>query len=118
MVVVHAELHAVVAVAPREVVGELVALLGTAHVAERLAPDEREAGNVDTHAAAAGSGREVVEQAAPRVLEAELVQLVCARDPRVLEGDAGVAIRLLRRARISVLPEVFRRALRVHLDAG
>src|SRR5207249_983230 len=96
---VAAPLPVVRAVRVREVVGELKALLGAAHKAEWLAPHKGEAWDLHAHGAATGPVRKVVEQAAARVLEAELVHLVAAEPPQVLAVDVGVAEGLLRGAR-------------------
>src|SRR5262249_25586178 len=102
---------------PRKVVGELVTLLGTPDVTERLPSEKRESGNIDGDITASRIGRKVIQQPSPRILEARFVDFVVHR-PGILGGDAGIAIGLLRGAGKGVLTEVFCRSLRVHLDAG
>src|SRR5215469_357925 len=95
VVEVDAEFGVVVSDAPREVVSELITLLGALDVRVGFTSKIGEARDVDCRVGAAWN-RLVVEvgESAPRVLEAELVHLVVADGPRVLEGAGDIAIGL------------------------
>src|SRR5207302_353242 len=116
MIEIGAEFDVMRALHPGEVVRPLVALLYAVHKRERLAPEESHTGNIYCHIAAAGSAREVVSQAAPRILIAELVDLVAANGPGVLHRAGSIVIVLHRGARRRVLAEVL--VLGVDLNAG
>src|SRR5437660_10893499 len=103
MIHVATKFHAVIAEAPGEVVGHLMALLGAVHERERLTPNESESGNVDGHISAAGPAGEVVEQPPARVLVTELIHFIVSEHPGILRRDGHIAIRLLRCARVGVL---------------
>ena len=102
---------------PGEVVRELVALFRPLNVGVGFASEIRDARDIDGRKGAARNFRVVeVGQATAGILEAKLVDLVVAGRPGVLHGPGHVAVRLLRCARISVLPE--RLILAAHLDTG
>src|SRR5207237_5174024 len=110
------ELHGVRALHPGEVVRPLMALLYAVHKREELATEEGHAGNIHRHIAAAGCAREVVTQAAPRILITELVDLVAANGPGVLHRAGSIVIVLHRGARSRILPEVL--VLGIDLNTG
>src|ERR1700686_3241876 len=91
---------------PGEVVGELIPLFDALNVGVRLAPEVREAGNIDGRIRAAGNGCVVkIRESSAGILKAELVDFVVAQGPRVLDGPGNVAESLLRRSRVGVLSE-------------
>src|SRR5262249_2090512 len=106
VVCVCAELKAVVAARPGHVVGFLVALFGAVHKGEWLTAEEGEARDIDRNIASAGSMREIVEQSAAGILEAEFVDDAVAKDPGMLRCAGDIAVGLLRGSRESILPEV------------
>src|SRR3954453_22983923 len=116
MVIVGSPLKIVLALRVREVIRELIALFRSLHKAEWLASKERIAYDIYTHVTSARCIREAVQQAASRVLEPQLIDLVVSKRPVVLSRDAPVVIILTRRAGECVLSEVLR-TLRIHLDA-
>src|SRR5438067_1950598 len=115
MVHVSAKLHAVAPFIPGEVVGVLVALLHAIDKRERLASEEGKARDINGNVSASRSLREVVEQTAACVLEAELVHDVRSQQPGVLGRPGDIAIGLLRGAGECILSKVL--VLRVDLNA-
>jgi hypothetical protein len=116
VVEIGAELQSVRSVRDREVVAELVTLLGALDVGVRLASDECVANDVGGDIGPASAIGVEVLQSATGILEAELIDLVVADGPGVLEYSSDVAIGLLRGAGVSVLAEGL--VLAVDLNAG
>src|SRR5579872_4579979 len=113
---VHAKLHAVLTVGQREIVGELVTLLGALNVGIRLAPEVCVAGNIDCRIRPARRVCIKVRQSPPRILKTEFVHFIVSECPRVLENSGDVAISLLRSSRVCVLSE--RLPFAGHFDTG
>src|SRR5580692_12392764 len=103
---VHSELGVMTSHGQRKVVGDLVALLNALNVGVRLAPKIGKPGDVDRRIRASRYRRVVkVRQTATRILEAQLIHFIVADRPSVLNDAGNIAISLLGRAGISVLPE-------------
>src|SRR5579863_10296504 len=106
IVKIPSELHVVSPHRPRVVVGELVALLDALNEGVRFAAEIRIAGNVYRWVGAARNLRIVeIGKSAAGILKAEFIDLVVADGPGILKHSGYVAVRLLRSARVRVLPE-------------
>src|SRR2546427_5062433 len=114
---VRAEFDGVPRDIPRKIVGELIPLFGTANKAERFPAEKSEARNVDSNVSSFWIGRKVIKQSTSRVLKPCFVELCRGDGPNMLRGYAGIPEGLLRSTGICILTEIFRGALRIHLDA-
>ena len=102
---VHAKLHAVLPVSDREIVGELVPLLGALNVGIRFPAEVCVTRNIHGRIRTARRIRIEVRQSPPRILETKFVHFIVADSPRVLKHSGNVAISLLRGSRVCVLAE-------------
>src|SRR5580704_8522911 len=114
---VHAKLRVVSAHGPGEIVDHLIALLGALNVGVRLAAEIGKTRNVYRRVRAAWDGRVIeVRQTPARVLDPELVHLVIADGPGVLQHAGNVAVGLFGSTGIRVQP--YGLVLAADLDAG
>src|SRR5215469_792068 len=103
---VSAEFRIVASEGPGEVFVELIALLRALDIGIRLASEIGETGNVDRGIRASGNrGVVKVLQPTPRILEPEIIDLIVADRPGVLNYPGNITIGLSGSARVGVLPE-------------
>src|ERR1700730_9299888 len=105
VVEVDSELGIVTPDCPREIVGELVALLCTLNIGVGFATEVSEAGNVHRSSGSSGRVRVKVGQSPARELKAEVIHLIVTDGPGIFCDYREVTIRLLRSARVGILSE-------------